>query len=161
TRELDSFNVENNDKPFEDAILLAETHASDAKIRWIFQFWFQLLDIIEEGHMNQKLDNATAAQGYEFGTAENSGQDSKPHYDKSISDFIKVVKVICVQHSVCAVAINTAAGGMLDDNLHSALKTIPIVGLYIVEYTIKVHVIYYLGNGVWVFDEVDSCTLQT
>ena len=36
-RELDGVSAENKDKQFEDAIVLAETHVSDAKIRRIFQ----------------------------------------------------------------------------------------------------------------------------
>lgn len=73
--------------------------------------------------------------------------------------FMRVMKVSRDQHSACAQALLEATGGTLDANLNKALKEIPIVGICIVEFTIKIHVIFYLGNGIWAADEVSSFTI--
>ena len=49
--------------------------------------------------------------------------------------------------------------GNVDANLQLIVKKIPLIGICIVGYTVRVHVIFYLGDGVWILDEVTSCTL--
>jgi hypothetical protein len=73
--------------------------------------------------------------------------------------FVTVMKVIQDQHQACAHAVYEAAGAYMDNNLRKVLKQIPIIGICIVGYSLWVHVLFYLGDGIWVLDEVATCNL--
>ncbi|CAJ0923061.1 1523_t:CDS:2 [Entrophospora sp. SA101] len=91
--------------------------------------------------------------GREFGNVENSGPDTKDHYDKSTTDFLRVIKVAHDQNSALLQVVNLAAGGSMDANLQLIVNKISLIGICIVGYTIRVYVVFYLGNGVWISDE--------
>nr|CAG8576458.1 6461_t:CDS:2 [Entrophospora candida] len=97
--------------------------------------------------------------GCEFGNVENSGPDTKDHYDKSTTDFLRVIKVARDQNSALLQVVNLAAGDSMDANLQLIVNKISLIGICIVGYTIRVYVVFYLGDGVWISDEVASFTL--
>nr|CAG8600747.1 14833_t:CDS:2 [Entrophospora candida] len=85
--------------------------------------------------------------GCEFGNVENSGPDTKDHYDKSTTDFLRVIKVARDQNSALLQVVNLAAGDSMDANLQLIVNKISLIGICIVGYTIRVYVVFILVTG--------------
>nr|CAG8446295.1 3525_t:CDS:2 [Entrophospora candida] len=156
-----------------DAKKLAESHADDPVIKWIFQvivFNEVCVKNVQLGippggersvdihfirpfmDLGELISSASGARKRRFGI-KNVGQHS---------DFIFAAHELrdasVERGREFGIAENSGPEallkGTLDANLNKALKEIPIVGICIVEFTIKMHVIFYLGDGIWAADEI-------